>query len=75
MSAAEAFPWDDALSFGLGVLRWNPDTFWHATPRELIAAWETLNGVHKSQPATSRDLRRMMEAFPDDDPAFLTQGA
>ena len=33
-----AFPWDDALSLGLGTLRWRPRDLWRATPRELLFA-------------------------------------
>jgi uncharacterized phage protein (TIGR02216 family) len=33
-----AFPWDDALALGLGVLGWHPGDFWSATPREFAAA-------------------------------------
>jgi uncharacterized phage protein (TIGR02216 family) len=53
------------MMLGLGVLRWSPDQFWCATPRELMAAWEGLNGGRATEPAMSRDLRRLMEAFPD----------
>ena len=61
----DAFPWDDALTLSLGILRWSPDAFWRATPRELMAAWEGLHGGRKAGPALSGDLRRLMEAFPD----------
>ncbi|MGO4525587.1 phage tail assembly chaperone [Microvirga sp. 2MCAF35] len=61
----DAFPWDDALTLGLGILRWSPDAFWRATPRELMAAWEGLHGGRKTGPALSGDLSRLMEAFPD----------
>ena len=60
-----AFPWDDALALALSVLRWSPETFWRATPCELIAAWEGLQGGRRMEPALSGDLRRLMEAFPD----------
>ena len=52
---------------GLSILRWSPDIFWRATPRELSAAWEGLCGGRKIGPALSGDLRRLMEAFPDGD--------
>jgi uncharacterized phage protein (TIGR02216 family) len=55
------------MMLGLGVLRWSSDQFWRATPRELISAWEGLNGGRPMTPAVSHDLRRMMEAFPDAD--------
>lgn len=65
MSEPPAFPWEDAMMLGLGVLRWSPQEFWHATPRELMAAWDGLNGGRRMEPAVSSDLRRLMEAFPD----------
>ncbi|MEE1611220.1 phage tail assembly chaperone [Microvirga sp. CF3016] len=61
-----AFPWDDALTLTLSILRWSPETFWRATPRELVAAWDGLQGTRKSEPALSGDLRRLMNAFPDE---------
>jgi uncharacterized phage protein (TIGR02216 family) len=65
MSEQQLFPWEDAMMLGLSVLRWSPDQFWRATPRELFVAWEGLNGGRRLEPAISGDLRRMMEAFPD----------
>ena len=61
---SEAFPWEEAMALGLGVLRWSPTEFWRATPRELTAAYQGLNG-RSSDPAGQVDLRRMMAAFPD----------
>ena len=49
----------------LGILRWSPHEFWRATPRELIAAWDGLNGGRPPEPAVARDLARLMRAFPD----------
>lgn len=51
---------------GLGVLRWSPQDLWRATPRELLTAWEGLQGGRKSEPALSGDLRQLMESFPDE---------
>ncbi|HZW46328.1 MAG TPA: rcc01693 family protein [Microvirga sp.] len=65
MSEPGVFPWDDAMMLGLSVLRWSPDQFWRATPRELFAAWEGLSGGRRMEPAARSDLRRLMEAFPD----------
>lgn len=60
----QAFPWEDAMALAFGILRWSPDAFWRATPRELIAAHRGLTGG--PAPAAGRDdLRRMMAAFPD----------
>ena len=53
------------MAFGLGVLRWSPQEFWRATPRELMAAAEGLRGGPRPVPASSQDLARLMEAFPD----------
>ncbi len=66
MSEAAAFPWREAMAAGLGVLRWTPDAFWRATPRELAAAIEGMTGGPKGSPALARDLDRLMAAFPDD---------
>ena len=52
------------MMLGLGILRWSPHEFWRATPRELIAAWDGLNG-RPMEPAIGRDLARLMRAFPD----------
>ena len=52
------------MTFALRDLRWPPDTFWRATPRELMAAIGGL-AVTAAAPATSGDLARLMHAFPD----------
>ena len=62
-----AFPRDDAQAFALGVLLWPPESFWLATPRELIAAAEGLTGRTAVAPADAADLDRLMRAFPDGD--------
>jgi uncharacterized phage protein (TIGR02216 family) len=54
------------MALGLGVLRWSPDAFWRATPRELMAAFDGLRGGRGPEPAVHGDLRRMMAAFPDE---------
>ena len=58
------FPWDETMALALGVLRWPPDTFWRATPRELFAALRGPAG-RRVEPATSGDMERLMRAFPD----------
>ena len=60
------------LTLGLSILRWSPESFWRATPRELIAAWEGLQGGRRNEPMLSGDLRRLMEAFPDSETTTLT---
>jgi uncharacterized phage protein (TIGR02216 family) len=52
------------MALGLGVLRWNPDTFWRATPAELSAALDGLAG-RRAEPPGRGDLARLMAAFPD----------
>jgi uncharacterized phage protein (TIGR02216 family) len=54
------------MTLGLSILRWNPDTFWRASPRELMAAGQGLYGGRSVEPALSGDLRQLMEAFPDE---------
>jgi uncharacterized phage protein (TIGR02216 family) len=70
-----AFPWEEAMALGLGVLRWSPQSFWRATPRELIAAYEGLSGGAGGrivEPASRADLARLMALFPDE--AAVTSG-
>lgn len=65
MNETAPFPWDAAMGFGLGLLRWSPEAFWRATPRELVAAVQGLNGGAPVAPAGRDDLVRLMCAFPD----------
>ncbi|HMB10963.1 rcc01693 family protein [Saliniramus sp.] len=63
MSAAPApFPWDAVLGYCLTRLRWPPESFWRATPRELAAA---LGDVAASAPPTRAELATLMCAHPD----------
>lgn len=57
------FPWDEAIGFGLGVLRLSPDAFWKMTPRELALAIEAVTG--RSAPLARRQLDELMTRFPD----------
>jgi uncharacterized phage protein (TIGR02216 family) len=61
---AAAFPWEEATAFCLGVLRWSPDVFWRATPREVAAAARGLVPTAPA-PADRRELEALMAAFPD----------
>jgi len=59
-----AFPWREAIGFGLGTLRLPPDAFWRMTPRELAYAIAAVNGT--LAPATTRaSLTALMRRFPD----------
>ena len=58
------FPWDDAMTLGLGTLRLAPETFWRMTLPELAAA--ALAVRPKSQVTMRRgELASMMARFPD----------
>ena len=59
-----AFPWDDAMRLGFGVLKLSSRDFWGLTPRELAAAFEALSGPHRVPPDRER-LKTLMERFPD----------
>ena len=57
-----AFPWDDALAIGLGVLRWPPRAFWAATPREFLSA---LGRSARPEPLSRSVFERLLAAHPD----------
>ena len=60
-----AFPWDEAMRLGFGVLRLSSREFWGLTPRELAAAFEGVSGRAPGG-APGRDvLAGLMAAFPD----------
>ncbi|RUT30994.1 phage tail assembly chaperone [Arsenicitalea aurantiaca] len=63
-----AFPWAEAMRFGLGVLRLAPAQFWAMTPRELARAHEGVTGRGAGGGPLGRDgLQALMEAFPDEE--------
>ena len=45
------------------LLGWRPDEFWRATPAELTAVLGAL--IPEEATASSIDLARLMEMFPD----------
>ncbi|MDT3687339.1 MAG: phage tail assembly chaperone [Pseudorhodoplanes sp.] len=57
------FPWDEAIGFGLGVLRLSPDAFWKMTPRELALAIQAVTG--RGAPLAREQFDQMMTRFPD----------
>lgn len=59
------FPWNEAMGFGLGVLRLPPREFWRMTPRELASAWGAVMG-ERGHPLGRSELDDLMERFPDD---------
>ena len=68
------FPWDEAIGFGLGVLRLPPQAFWSMTPRELAAAYRGLTGKESVGELTHEALLAMLDDFPDETET-LTHGA
>ena len=62
-----AFPWDEAMRFGLGTLRLGPAEFWGMTPRELAAAIEGAAGRGRRHPPDRTTMARLMAAFPDEE--------
>ena len=60
----EAFPWRQAMAFGLGRLRLSSRDFWAMTPRELAAAVEGLVGVPPA-PLDRQALEALMLRYPD----------
>jgi uncharacterized phage protein (TIGR02216 family) len=64
-AAAASFPWDDVTAFCLGRLRWSPEQFWGATPRELACAIRGFHGISEARAPNLQDLETMMLRFPD----------
>jgi len=61
-----AFPWDDAMRLGFGVLRLSSREFWGLTPRELAAAFEGVSGRARGVSPGRDVLAGLMAAFPDE---------
>ena len=59
-----AFPWDEAMAFGFGVMRLSSREFWGLTPRELAAAFGAGRG--RGSPPSRDGLSEMMRRFPDE---------
>ncbi len=57
------FPWEEAIGFGLGILRLSPQAFWAMTPRELALAIRAVSGG--TAPLRRDDFERLMQRFPD----------
>ncbi len=60
----EPFPWEQAIGFGLGILRLSPDAFWRMTPRELAHALNAVSGP-SAQPMDRTAFCDLMQRFPD----------
>ena len=64
MSAMRPFPWDEAIGFGLGVLRLSPQAFWSMTPRELALRNRRRDRRRRRRFAAS-ELADLMTRYPD----------
>ena len=63
-AAARAFPWDEAMRLGFGVLRRSSAEFWAMTPRELKQAADGVFGRGGGAP-TRASLDDLIHEFPD----------
>lgn len=61
--SAPRFPWDDAMTIGLGRLRLPPEIFWRMTLPELAAAARALQP--RNAPMLRDDLVSLIARFPD----------
>jgi uncharacterized phage protein (TIGR02216 family) len=57
------FPWDEAIGFGLGVLKLAPDDFWRMTLRELALAAKALN--RQGSGLDRAAFAQLMQRYPD----------
>jgi uncharacterized phage protein (TIGR02216 family) len=59
-----AFPWDDVMSAGFGLLRLSPKAFWSMTPVEFERALRAVLPRRGAAPGRA-ELAALMQAFPD----------
>ena len=59
-----AFPWDEAMRFGFGVMRLSSGEFWGLTPRELAAAFGAASG--RVSPPSREGFSALMARYPDE---------
>ncbi|RMF08903.1 MAG: phage tail assembly chaperone [Alphaproteobacteria bacterium] len=59
--------WRRYARMAMGVLGWTPDTFWRATPTELMLAVEGLSGGAPPPPAplSREEFEALRARFPD----------
>lgn len=58
------FPWDEAMTIGLGRLRLTPETFWRMTLPELAAAARALH-PERSSSIDRTGLQKLIQTYPD----------
>ena len=56
------------MAFGLGRLRWTPEAFWAASPREILAAIEAFRPLQMGEAPSRATLDALMRAHPDPGP-------
>jgi hypothetical protein len=58
-------PWDDLLALGLGVIGWDPGTFWDSSYTELMYAFDgyrAKNGIEDDQgPPSASDFQHLID--------------
>jgi uncharacterized phage protein (TIGR02216 family) len=59
-----AFPWDEVMAVGLGVLRLAPGEFWRMTPKEFGQAIAPMTAAPVA-PIGRAGLAALMRRFPD----------
>lgn len=59
------FPWDEAIGFGLGILRLAPAALWALSPRELALAARMLRGGSSDQAMDRAALDALLARYPD----------
>ena len=63
--AGGAFPWDEAMAAGFGLLRLSPDVFWRMSPREFAQAVRPFARAAGDAPSRA-SLDALIRRFPDD---------
>ncbi|MEP2943581.1 MAG: phage tail assembly chaperone [Hyphomicrobiales bacterium] len=63
---AEAFPWDNVMTFGFAVLKLSSAEFWAMTPREIAHAMRAFSPDAAMAPSRN-DLRKLMQLYPDNE--------
>lgn len=64
--APAAFPWAQAMTIGLGLLRLSPKDFWAMSPREFDRAVRVLFPAGDGAPGRA-SFEALMRRFPDEE--------
>ncbi|MEM8749417.1 MAG: phage tail assembly chaperone [Pseudomonadota bacterium] len=68
----KAFPWDEMMTFGFGVLKLSSNAFWALSLRELNAALKAHMPGHTDRPSAAA-LQALMRRFPDISPELTSK--